>query len=103
MYTYICAEAFFLGGGGGGGGGGAFIYICPPSGGCATTPLAHTTQSFRASTGTRVSARLKFDTVTVPRLDCGDSKRAFVVAYKMAGWLISGNNCSLYVMVLFFT
>ena len=30
---------FFWGGGGGGGGGGAFICICPPSGGCATTPL----------------------------------------------------------------
>ena len=44
MYTYICADAFLGGGGGGGGGGGegAFIYICPPSGGCATTPLLQT-------------------------------------------------------------
>ena len=37
MYTYICAEAFFLGGGGGVGG--AFIYICPPP--AAGVPQRH--------------------------------------------------------------
>ena len=30
MYTYICAEAFFLEGGGGGGGGGAPLHISAP-------------------------------------------------------------------------
>ena len=40
LHVYMCRSFFFfIGGGGGGGGGGAFIYICPPSGGCATTPL----------------------------------------------------------------
>ena len=29
-YTYICAEAFFLGAGGGGGGGRLYIYLPPP-------------------------------------------------------------------------
>ena len=73
MYTYICAEAFFFGGGGGGGGGGAFIYICPPSGGCATTPLCstYTNMPFRSSRCVHIVCSIQHSDPAIVQQECG--------------------------------